>query len=135
MKSLNFELYINLFGVSSVQVWGSGKSAICHCPTLHMKDYTLARWILSDYNTGVERIVPLDFIHRLVSQKNWGIKIYIPKKQFFWDTRRWIKSKSTIRSIPTHHRQNPTEITYKLTWRYNKYFSYKLKLTSFQTKI
>jgi hypothetical protein len=27
----------------------------------------------------------------------------------FWDTRRWIKSKSTIRSIPTHHRQNPTE--------------------------
>jgi hypothetical protein len=25
-----------------------------------------------------------------------------------WDTRRWIKSKSTIRSILTHHRQNPT---------------------------
>jgi hypothetical protein len=34
---------------------------------------------------------------------------FIP--QFFWDTRRWIKSKSTIRSIPTHHRQNSTEIT------------------------
>jgi hypothetical protein len=32
----------------------------------------------------------------------------------FWDTRRWIKSKSTIRSIPTHHRQNPTEINTKL---------------------
>jgi hypothetical protein len=29
-------------------------------------------------------------------------------------TRRWIKSKSTIRSIPTHHRQNPTEITWCL---------------------
>jgi hypothetical protein len=34
---------------------------------------------------GIERIVLLDFIHRLVS---------------------------TIRSIPTHHRQNPTEIIY-----------------------
>jgi hypothetical protein len=31
--------------------------------------------------------------------------------QFSWDTRRLIKSKSTIRSILTHHRQNPTEIT------------------------
>jgi hypothetical protein len=29
-----------------------------------------------------------------------------------WDTRRWIKSKSKIRSILTHHRQNPTEIIY-----------------------
>jgi hypothetical protein len=38
----------------------------------------------------------------------FGMYIFIP--QFFWDTRRWIKSKSTIRSIPTHHRQNPTEI-------------------------
>jgi hypothetical protein len=27
------------------------------------------------------------------------------------NTNGWIKSKSTIRSIPTHHRQNPTEIT------------------------
>jgi hypothetical protein len=32
----------------------------------------------------------------------------------FWDTRRWIKSKSTIRSILTHHRQNPTEIILSL---------------------
>jgi hypothetical protein len=32
----------------------------------------------------------------------------------FWDTRRWIKSKSTIRSTLTHHRQNPTEITDKV---------------------
>jgi hypothetical protein len=47
-------------------------------------------------------------------------KIYIPKNHnthvqnssISWDTRRWIKSKSTIRSIPTHHRQNPTEIIY-----------------------
>jgi hypothetical protein len=39
--------------------------------------------------TGIERIVLLDFIHR---------------------TRRWIKSKSTIRSILIHHRQNPTKI-------------------------
>jgi hypothetical protein len=30
----------------------------------------------------------------------------------FWDTRRWIKSKSTIRSKLTHHRQNPTETKY-----------------------
>jgi hypothetical protein len=34
---------------------------------------------------------------------------------FFWDTRRWIKSKSTIRSILTHHRQNPTEIRGKMS--------------------
>jgi hypothetical protein len=27
-----------------------------------------------------------------------------------WDTRRWIKSKNTIRLILMHHRQNPTEI-------------------------
>jgi hypothetical protein len=27
-----------------------------------------------------------------------------------WDTRLWIKSKNTIRSILIHHRQNPTEI-------------------------
>jgi hypothetical protein len=40
----------------------------------------------------IEQIVLLDFIHRLVSQK--------------------IEAKSTIRSIPTHHRQNPTEITF-----------------------
>jgi hypothetical protein len=33
---------------------------------------------------------------------------------FFLDTRRWIKSKSTIRSILTHHRQNPTEINHAL---------------------
>jgi hypothetical protein len=102
----------------------------------------------------IERIVLLDFIHRLVSQKNWGIKYIYTKKsqytrpkftqgsitnhratypcvnfgrvycdflvyiflipQFFWDTRRWIKSKSTIPSIPTHHRQNPTEIIYHI---------------------
>jgi hypothetical protein len=36
--------------------------------------------------------------------------VYIFYSSIFWDTRRWIKSKSTIRSIPTHHRQNPTEI-------------------------
>jgi hypothetical protein len=30
-------------------------------------------------NYFIERIVLLDFIHRLVPQKNWGIKIYIPK--------------------------------------------------------
>jgi len=48
------------------------------------------------YVQGIERIVLLDFIHRLVSQ----------------DTRRWIKTISTIRSILTHHRQNPTEIIY-----------------------
>jgi len=35
--------------------------------------------------------------------------VYIFYSSIFWDTRRWIKSKSTIRSIPTHHRQNPTE--------------------------
>jgi hypothetical protein len=28
-----------------------------------------------------------------------------------WDTRRWIKSKSTIRLILTHHSQNPTKMT------------------------
>jgi hypothetical protein len=38
--------------------------------------------------------------------------IYFYSSIFFCDTRRWIKSKSTIRSIPTHHRQNPTEIIY-----------------------
>jgi hypothetical protein len=36
--------------------------------------------------------------------------VNIFNSSIFWDTRRWIKSKSTIRSIPTHHRQNPTEI-------------------------
>jgi hypothetical protein len=94
------------------------------------------RWCVS-----IKRIVLLDFIHRLVSEKNkqnWGIKnmdqgfmcvcaqvscsvvsnwplyefcgcVYcdilsiflIPQfcLFFFWDTRQWIKSKSTIRSI------------------------------------
>jgi hypothetical protein len=42
-------------------------------------------------NFHIERIVLLDFIHRLVSQK--------------------IESKSTISSILTHNRQNPREIT------------------------
>jgi hypothetical protein len=83
------------------------------------------RWCIS-----IERIVLLDFIHRLVSQKNWGIKniytkyhkidpcvnfvifgIYIFNSSIFWDTRRWITSKSTIRSIgyqclPWRRRQN-----------------------------
>jgi len=36
--------------------------------------------------------------------------VYIFYSSIFWDTRRWIKSKSTIHSIPTHHRQNHTEI-------------------------
>jgi hypothetical protein len=34
---------------------------------------------LTQFLYDPERIVLLDFIHRLVSQKNWGIKIYIPK--------------------------------------------------------
>jgi hypothetical protein len=29
-----------------------------------------------------------------------------------WDTRRWIKSKNTIRLILIHHRQNPTKMIY-----------------------
>jgi hypothetical protein len=43
----------------------------------------------------------------------FGIYIFNSSILFvFSDTRRWIKSKSTIRSILTHHRQNPTEIIY-----------------------
>jgi hypothetical protein len=42
--------------------------------------------------------------------------IYIFNSSIFWDTRRWIKSKNTIRSILTHHRQNPTEINVNTSW-------------------
>jgi hypothetical protein len=58
----------------------------------------------------------------------FGIYIFIPQF-FFWDTRRWIKSKSTIRSIPTHHRQNPTEIINNLDA-----VSYSLCVACFPTK-
>jgi len=43
-----------------------------------------------------------------------GKKEVMNKFLNFWDTRRWIKSKSTIRSILTHHRQNPTERSHGL---------------------
>jgi hypothetical protein len=45
---------------------------------------------------GTERIVLLDFIHCLVSQKNWGIKIYIHKKS------QYTRPKFTQGSITNH---------------------------------
>jgi hypothetical protein len=77
------------------------------------------RWCIS-----IRRTVFLDFIHRLVSQEQKKLKIMKDIFRFYvlsfiifnfvcsWDTRRWIKSKNTIRSILMHHRQNPTKMIY-----------------------
>jgi hypothetical protein len=71
----------------------------------------LATWA---FTNSIERIVPFDFIHRLV----WTCVLwsFVYNFQFLnfvcsWDTRRRIKSKSTIRSILIHHCQNPTSPT------------------------
>jgi hypothetical protein len=55
-----------------------------YCATLfstgsNLSSSKISSFLLWSCKLYIERIVLLDVIHRLVSQKNWGIRIYIQK--------------------------------------------------------